>query len=102
MEVLAFLRELPNQPLQFGKSAFGGVDRRAVFACRVTAGLARIKPELNGTRQQAVSDVPGIGLLIIVSNPIAKVHRFSKGLSKSFIELLHGGFVVFRENAGEL
>ena len=82
VEVLALFRELLDEPPQLGGPALGRGDRQAFLAARITARLARIKPVLHGAGQQAVGDVPQVGLLVVVGDLVAEVD----GLGEGFVE----------------
>src|SRR5690348_3061895 len=64
--VLAVGRQLADQPLELFHARLGGADGQAVLTARIAAGLARIQPVLDRPGQQAIGDVPEIGVLVLV------------------------------------
>jgi hypothetical protein len=71
-------------------AAFRRADRQAFFAARIAAGLTRVEPVLHGTREQAVGDIPDIGLFVAVGNLIAQIDGFAEGIVERVGILLHG------------
>ena len=59
--------------------AFGGADRHAVLAARIAAGLARVQPVLDRAGEQAVGDVPQVGILVLVGELVAEVDGAREG-----------------------
>ena len=90
MEVLALGRELPHQFAQLLDTALGSADGQAFFALRIRAWLTRIQPVLDRASEQAVGDVPDVGLLIGICNPVAQIHRLAEGVAERVIGFLHG------------
>lgn len=84
VEVLALCRELFNQPAQFGHTGFGSADRQAVLAAGVAAGLSSVEPILHGSREQAIRDVPQVGLVVAVRDLVAEVDGTTEGLVERF------------------
>ena len=71
MEIFALLGELADQLAQLLEPAFGRTDRQAFFAVRIRAGLARVQPLLDSTREKTVRDVPNVGFVVRVGNSVA-------------------------------
>src|SRR4051812_35592964 len=71
MVVLAIGRQLGDQALELLDPRLGGADRQAVLAGGVAAGLPRIQPVLPRPGQQAVGDIPKIGVLVLVRQLVA-------------------------------
>src|SRR5581483_8870572 len=90
MEVLTLRGKLLHQALQLRHPAFGRTDGHAILAARVAARLARIQPVLKRSGEQAVCDVPEIGILILVREPIAQIDGFGEGRIKCIGDLAHG------------
>ena len=95
VEVLALCRELFDQPAQLGHAGFGGADRQTVLAAGVAAGLSRVEPILHGSREQAIRDVPQVGLVVAVCDLVAEVDGTTEGLVERFgvFDLRIGGHV---------
>jgi len=72
MVVFAVFGELPYQPDQFRHATLGRADWRTLVATRIAARLARVKPILDGTRQQPVANIPNIGLAIALRHLVAE------------------------------
>jgi hypothetical protein len=77
--ILAVGSELAYQPLEFLDTGLGGADRQTVLATRISAGLARIQPVLHRPGQQAIGDVPEVGVLVLVRQLVAQIHYLGKG-----------------------
>src|SRR6185437_732030 len=101
MEVLALGGELVDQALELGQARVGGADGRTVLAALIATGLAGIEPILHRSGQQAIGDVPQVGLLVLAGQPVAEVHglgeRGIEGIS-GFIHdrLTHAALIVAR------
>src|SRR5688572_16564547 len=90
MKVLALFGELPHEAAQLFDAAFSGADRHALFALGIGARLARVQPILHGAREQAVRDVPDVGLVVGVSDPVTEIDCFAEGFAEWIIGFLHG------------
>ena len=61
---------------------------KAIFAARVATRLSRVEPVLHGAGEQAVGDVPEVGLVVVVGDLVAEVD----GATEGFFERM--GFVL--------
>src|SRR5580692_7119831 len=93
MEVLALRCQLIDEAFELGHPALGGADGHAVLAARVPAGLSGIQPILQCTGQKPVSDVPEVGVLVLVCQAVAKVHCLGKSRIESIGKFSHGGSI---------
>src|SRR5665213_1085390 len=89
VKVFAFRSQLVHESLQLGHPPLGGADGHAILATRVAAGLTGIQPILERAGQQPIGDVPQVGVLILVCQAVAKVHRLGKGRIESIREFCH-------------
>ncbi len=69
-----------DQAAQFVDAALGGADRQALLAARITAGLTRVQPVLDGAGEQAIGDVPEVGLVVVVGDLVAEIDGLAEGL----------------------
>src|SRR5262245_31257549 len=76
--VLALFGERAHQTAQLLDASFGSADRHALFALGIGARLARIQPILHGAGEQAVGDVPDVGLVVGVRDPVTEVDGFAE------------------------
>jgi hypothetical protein len=90
MKILTFLRELGDESAQLLEPAFCGANWQAFLAAWVTARLAGIQPELDGSGEQPVRDVPEVGLLVTIGYFVSEVDRPAKGFIEEIGLLLHG------------
>src|SRR5512139_946606 len=64
--VLAVGRQLADQALELLHAGLGRADGQAVLAAGVAARLPGVQPVLHGASQQAIRDVPQVGVLVLV------------------------------------
>jgi hypothetical protein len=73
--VLALFGVLPEQAHHFRQPFLRRTERRAVLATRVIAGFARIQPVLHRTREQAVGDIPDVGIFVGLRHAVSQLDR---------------------------
>jgi hypothetical protein len=99
MKVFAFHRKLIDQFLQFHHAALGGRDRDTFFAIHIAAGLTRIQPKLQRTRQQPVGDIPEVRFVVAFGNTVAQIDGFPESFLETGVEtdvlLLHDAINLF-------
>src|SRR5882762_873839 len=93
VEILAFSRELLHQAFELRHATFRRADGHTVLATRIAAGLARVQPILQGAGQQAVRNVPEVGILVLIGQPIPEVDSFCKSRVESVSDLGHGPLI---------
>ena len=84
VKVFAVDGQLFDQALELGHAALGRAAGGAIEARRVTTGLTRIQPILQGAGEQAVGHVPQVGIFVGVGNLIAQVDSLGKGRIETF------------------
>lgn len=85
MEIFAFFGELLDQFPQLRQPTLGRADGKALVALWIRAWLAGIQPILDGPGEQTICDIPKIGLLVRIRDPIAQVHRLAEGLAERIV-----------------
>lgn len=90
MKIITLTGKLLNCSAQVRHTSLRGGNRATIIALFVLTGLARVEPELQGTGEDAIGDIPEIGVFILVGDAVADMNRTCKGLIKMRVGIVHG------------